>query len=518
VPDPDGVPPGWRARLPGLAVAVVVLSALGALAVVLRRPGYILSHSFWLDEAWVVASVRAPRAQLGLLTSSTPIGWTLLLRLVPPVSSPERYRLLPLAFAVAALVPAWLLGMRVAPRRGVLAWLGGALVALAAATAPAGIAHLDLKQYTADALVVLTIAAALAWAEAGWDRRRVLALTAVCVLAAPFSHATMFATAAGFGALGLRWLAERRWRRVLETGAGLAIAAVAQGILYLLFTAPGNNPILQRWWAATFVPLDQGAGAALSFAGSRLAGALGRAGYGPWPVTLGLVLAGLAGCWLAGQRALALYGPVLTIGLVLAGAAELYPLLEDRTSLFFTILLTVYAAAGVAAAVTRLATRWYLLVPAAVVLAGAGMLVAPSVRAAGTVEMPEGGVREEIAWARAGARPGDVIVVNHAAQFAFAYYWPERPVFTGTDAITAVRYRVTYPGDPDVVVAHRKEQAVLDAAIDAAAARNPGRILVILGWATPAGMRQWQAAARRAGTVTSPMPGYALLEITPPAR
>jgi hypothetical protein len=511
-------PAGWRARLPGLGVAVVVLAALGALTVVLRRPAYILGHSFWLDEAWVVASTRAPAGQLRLLTSSTPIGWTLLLRLVPPIGSPERYRLLPLAFAVAALLPAWLLGMRAAPRRGALAWLGGAVVALAAATTPAGISHLDLKQYTADTFVVLSIAAGVAWAEAGWDRRRLAGLTAICVLAAPFSHATMFATAAGFAALGLRWLAERRWRRLLETVAGLAVAAAAQAVVYLVFTAPGNNPILQRWWQAAYVPLDQGAGAAWSFIGERLAGALERTGYGAWPVALGLVVLGLAGFWLAGQRALALFGPVLTAGLILAGAAELYPLLEDRTSLFFTILLTVYAAGGIAAVVTRLAARWYLLLPAAAVLAGAVVLVAPAVRAAGTAEMPDGDVREEVSWVRANARPGDVIVVNHAAQFAFSYYWPERPVFTQTDATTAVRYRVTYPGNPDIVMSHRKEQPYVDAAVDAAAARDPDRILVLLGWATPAGMRQWQAAARRAGTVTSPMPGYALLEITPPGR
>jgi hypothetical protein len=178
----------------------------------------------------------------------------------------------------------------------------------------------------------------------------------------------------------------------------------------------------------------------------------------------------------------------------------------------------MYAAAGIAAVVTRLATRWYLLLPAAAVLAGAVVLVAPAVRAAGTVRMPDGDVREEIAWARANARPGDVLVVNHAAQFAFSYYWPEQPVFTETDATTAVRYRVTYPGNPDIVVSHRKEQLYLDAAVDLAAARNPDRIIVILGWATPAGMRQWQAAARRAGAVTAPMPGFALLEITPAER
>jgi hypothetical protein len=48
----------------------VVLVALLALAVIARRPSYLLSHSFWLDEGWVIDSVRAPLRQLGLLTSS----------------------------------------------------------------------------------------------------------------------------------------------------------------------------------------------------------------------------------------------------------------------------------------------------------------------------------------------------------------------------------------------------------------------------------------------------------------
>jgi hypothetical protein len=77
----------------------VVALGLTVLAVALRDPRYLLTRSFWLDEGWVVDSVRAPLHQLDLLTSSTPIGWTLLLRLVPPVGGPERYRLLPLASA-----------------------------------------------------------------------------------------------------------------------------------------------------------------------------------------------------------------------------------------------------------------------------------------------------------------------------------------------------------------------------------------------------------------------------------
>ena len=88
----------------------LVAVGLAALAVAIRAPGYLLSRSFWLDEGWVVDSVRAPLHQLELLTSSTPIGWTLLLRLVPPVGGPERYRLLPLAFAALTALAAWRLG------------------------------------------------------------------------------------------------------------------------------------------------------------------------------------------------------------------------------------------------------------------------------------------------------------------------------------------------------------------------------------------------------------------------
>src|SRR6266705_2215457 len=95
-----------------LCAEPVVLVALLVLGVVARRPHYLLTHSFWLDEGWVVDSVRAPLGQLRQVSSSTPIGWTLLLRAFPPVGGPERYRLLPLAFGVATVPLAWLLARR----------------------------------------------------------------------------------------------------------------------------------------------------------------------------------------------------------------------------------------------------------------------------------------------------------------------------------------------------------------------------------------------------------------------
>ena len=77
---------------------LLVTLGLVGLAVAIRDPRYVLTRSFWLDEGWVVDSVRAPLHQLELLTSSTPIGWTLLLRLVPPEMEGR-------AAATARLVP-----------------------------------------------------------------------------------------------------------------------------------------------------------------------------------------------------------------------------------------------------------------------------------------------------------------------------------------------------------------------------------------------------------------------------
>lgn len=81
---PTVPPPALRVRrrLAPLGVEEAVVAALLLLAILARRPGYVLSQTFWLDESWVVDSVRAPLGQLRLVTSPTPVGFTLLLRAV----------------------------------------------------------------------------------------------------------------------------------------------------------------------------------------------------------------------------------------------------------------------------------------------------------------------------------------------------------------------------------------------------------------------------------------------------
>ena len=74
--------PGRRLHLAGLADWLLAL-VVGLSVLAVHDVGYILRAPFWLDEAWVAATVRAPLGMVGSLTSSTPIGFTLLLRLVP---------------------------------------------------------------------------------------------------------------------------------------------------------------------------------------------------------------------------------------------------------------------------------------------------------------------------------------------------------------------------------------------------------------------------------------------------
>ena len=67
----------WRPTLEQLAVLL-----LGLLVLLVHDVEYMLRQSFWTDEAWVAVTTRFPLSQLPVTTSSTPIGWSVLVRLV----------------------------------------------------------------------------------------------------------------------------------------------------------------------------------------------------------------------------------------------------------------------------------------------------------------------------------------------------------------------------------------------------------------------------------------------------
>jgi hypothetical protein len=476
-------------------IDVAMLLALVSLAVAARRPRYLLSHSFWLDEGWVADSVRAPLHQLHLLTSSTPIGWTFLLRLVPPVGPPERLRLLPLAFAVASVVAAYLLGRQLGRVQAVAAGLGAAL-------APSALRNHSLKQYSADVFVTLLLLWLGARLEVRWSRRRLLGFFLACVLTVLISHVTVFVSSAVLVALLLVLVAERRWERLrwlVALGLGVALAEAA---VYVALAGAGNTQDLQRVWQASFVPFDRGLGPAAAFVAARVTDSLGRVGFGGWPLAAVLVVAGLVALWRARRKTVALAVCLLPAELLVAGALHRYPFLDERTSLFFVTLLTVCGALGVGSAVAWSARRpWTVPVGVAAAVA-AGALLLPAARDSAAQPMPASSIRQQVAYVLAQRRPGDVVVVGPAASYAFGYYWPERPTFTPATAGTAVRFQVEYPGRDDLVLVRRRRAPdLIHGAMRQAAMRSgSGRVWVVLAEAGD-GEPGWAPAMDAAGRV-----------------
>jgi len=102
-------------RLPEAAGRVLrhaefwLVLVLAGLTFVVHDVPYVLRWPFWTDEAWVAVTTRFPLSQLPAVTSSTPIGWSLLLRLFT-VGGQQWLRLLPLCFAALTVAVAYVFG------------------------------------------------------------------------------------------------------------------------------------------------------------------------------------------------------------------------------------------------------------------------------------------------------------------------------------------------------------------------------------------------------------------------
>jgi len=496
-PDPElGSAPErrWWDRwwLDALLLAPVLLVAWFA-----ELPKDMLGRPFWIDEGWVADSLRAPISQLKLLASSTPVGWELLLRLVPHVGLPERLRVVPMLFAVAAAGAGWLFGRQFGRVQGVA-------VGLAVAVAPGMLMQRSLKQYTAETFVALLLVWLASRVEQPWSPRRMVVLGVACVPAIFLSNTTMFVSAALFGGLGLWALWRQDWQRLVWVAAVGAGALAVEGVVYLIFAGTGNNAGMQRYWARAFVPLSSGRGTAIRFIATQGHLLLGRIGFGPVVLSVALVAAGLVILWRAGRPAVAMSVVLLAVSQVVAGIAHRYPLFDVRTSMFYAVLLTVCAALAIGS-FAAWAWRRLLTAPLGVVAVGvAAALLIPAAHTAQHSRLPPSRMRQQVAYVLANRRPGDVVVVGWVASFPFAYYWPEQPSFPPTDINTAVLFKVAYPNTSDVVVAHQNVSEPADeAALRTAMARiqasgGSGRIWLVLADSGD-GNTQWPAAIKATG-------------------
>ncbi|HTW01576.1 MAG TPA: hypothetical protein VMF87_14860, partial [Streptosporangiaceae bacterium] len=256
---PEAVP-GREGRDRRAGVTDIFLAVVVGLAVlVVHDVPYLLHHPFWLDEAWVADTVRAPIGLTRSLASSTPLGWTYLLRLVP-FGGEQRLRLVPLAFAMLAAAAGYLFGRELRLTRFATGILTGAAVLLA----PAMLVRDDLKQYTAEAFACLVVWVLVARIENQWRLRRLIAIAATASLGMVFANTVIFVGVAAMACLGLECLLRREYRRLAEVavaGAGMLVVAL---VVYVTLIRPQVTPNLVTFWDPFYMPTAS-ASAAVSF-------------------------------------------------------------------------------------------------------------------------------------------------------------------------------------------------------------------------------------------------------------
>jgi hypothetical protein len=464
----------------GLLPEHALALALASLAFAVHDLGYLLGQPYWNDESWVAVTTRFPLSSLPSVTSSTPIGWSLLLRLV---SAPrgQSGRLLPLAFAALAVVAAYWLARRLGWRRRETAVIAGAMAGCAALLVPAMLVRDDLKQYTADAFTALLILAITARLERRWSRWGLLALSASVWGGMLLSHPAAFVGAAVFTGLIVSQLVRRSWRRLAEVAVAGAVTAALALTVYKAFDARAVVPGLTAFWSAYFPPASGGLGATSHFIVGKLEGIHAYFALGPAWLALPLVLAGVATIARLGRPATAVAVVVLWPEMYAVSALKRYPFLDLRTSTFLIAVTAVVAAIGVvgiAAAASRLlpspvAGFAVVLVVSAVALAAFVHAASPYVRS--HLIPSYGNVDEQAEYVLHHAGPRDPIVVNSNSNWGFAFYWPLGEPSHRPDSAFLQGYEAFFPGQPRIIMATNPGAVAIKAAVSQALAQlRPG--------------------------------------------
>lgn len=509
----------FQSGRPWAAGALLIALAAGAIAA--HDPGRMLSQPLWRDENWVAVTLRSPLGRLPALTSSTPLLFTALLR-VTPHADPPQLRLLPLAFTVAAIWPAYLLG-RELDGKGRLT-----RVALSAgvAFAPTLLIRHDLKQYTAegfDALLLLWLGARL---ERDWSGRRLAALALVVAASPLLSNGAFFLAPALLIGIAIGLIVRHRTRHLPQLlAAGLA-ALVVDAALALGIDSRGDTASVRVYWESFYVPTGKGWSEAFRFIDDRASAELHAVGLGPALAVAALLLAGLATLATTEFPGLALAVPLATLEQVAAASLHQYPLWDERTSTWYTLGLFVVALIGLTG-LARLAVH-LASVPYRGLAAGAAVAVAttaaaialawPYAHAADTAirtRTPLEDVHGQVQTILAERRPGDVVVANDDAGFGLGVYWPAPPLLV-TDQARLETFRVTYPASDRVVVAATISTAAEVAAVRTAVAMAGavhGRVWIVLSHWHPAERTTMLATLSQYGSITVPPDQHGLEKV-----
>jgi hypothetical protein len=539
-----------RLRTAG-AISLNVIDAIlaigaGIMVVFVHDLKFWLSIPYWLDEAWVVDSVRAPLSLVPRLAGPTPLGWILLLRAIPG-NGLERQRLVPLIFAGLAVAAAYLLGREL----GLTRFTAGLLTAAAALLSPAMLVRNDLKQYTAEAFATILVWLLVARTESKWTRWRLAALALAASAGTLVAETVILSGAAGLACLGLAALIRRQWRRLAEAAVAAAGMLVVYGVVYEIVIKPRINRELSYVWSQDYSPATVTGAASFFWAKLHV-----LAPFMGFPVTsdastnltitLSVAGAGVVLLALLGRFALAALLPVTLVAVMAASALQAYPFGDSRTSTFWLVLFPVMMAIAVAAATHVIGLglgrvhRWlaWVLLPV-IAVAGAAAAINYYTRAvlpdANNHLLAHDDPRSQVQYAEDHWRAGDVIVVDYGASYGFAYYYKDAATAYQAVAANAAGWVPQYPGDPHVIVMTGRQPPDVGRAIEKArailAAEPPdqhGRMWVIRNHAGPDERMAWRNAFQqldRGGGMVSMinanllgyLPGYQPVAVyTPP--
>ncbi len=505
-------------RWPSAESLAVLL--LGLLVLAVHDVGYLLRQPFWTDEAWVAVTARFPLSQLPATTSSTPIGWSALVRVVT-VSGTQTARLLPLGFAGAAVMIAYWFARRIGWRWRAASVTAGLLAGIGVLLVPAMLVRNDLKQYTADACMALLTLALTSQLEREWSRWRLAALSVAVWGGMLLSDTVAFVGLAAFGAVCAVQLARRAWRRLAEavvTGTGTAVLMLG---VYEAFDARAVVPGLTAFWADYYLPVAHGLRASSTFVISRVSAVHAHFGLGPAWLGIPLFIAGLVTIFRLGRPATAIAVTALWPEMLALSALKKYPFLDQRTSTFLFAITVVVAAIGVAG-LGSLVRPWLKGGVAAVLAAAAAVAFTvgaqPYVRSHSIVAED---VRDQARYVAAHAAPGDVIVVNLDSNWGFAYYWPHGTPARRADPAVLQGYEAYFPGQPRIIVARDRDPAAVNAALSLALARARqhacSRIWLVRTHLLAAERAAWTAALRQRGLVST-RAGARGLRVVQPGR
>ena len=458
---------------------------------------YLLTAPLWYDEKWVAVSTRASLGQLRLVTLSTPIGWTLLLRLVP-VHGTQALRLVPLLFAAGAVAVAFLLGreLRLVPL------LTAVFLAAAVLLVPSMLVRDDLKPYTADVFFTLLLLLLLARLETRWSRRRVAAIASTGAIAMVFSHASAFAAVAVMGALLLTTLATQRWSHVKEVAVGTVAMGGAMAVVYVAFDLPQRTTALQNYWHGYYFPLDH-PGRAFSFVHHGFARMAPYLGSHNTVIPLVLSFAGIATLVSVRRYASALAIPLLVVIVVIASGTRVYPVFTVRTDTYWIVSVAVLMAVG-AVGLVQMASRVHWLVGGALAMTIAILWIDaahPFIRTRPISAFLD--TQAAVRYIDAHRRPGDVTLVSHFAAFGFAYYARAHPGFRSNPTTRwAEGFTPTYHHDPSIVIAPLPAtpgtvNAAVRTARQRASALGSHRVWMLIEEQDPADAPAWNAVLHR---------------------